>query len=250
MDDLGRLETRIDYIFNDRDLLALAMTHRSSRRNNNERLEYLGDSILGCVIAEALYHQFPKSPEGDLTKMRAKLVRGTTLASLARKIGIKDFLILGEGEMKSGGFNRDSILSDAVEAMFGAIYLDGGFRIARSIIMTLMADRLVSVNPQNLKDNKTRLQEIIQAQNQPLPDYEVINQAGKAHALTFTVECRIDHPQSPFVATGNSRRVAEQQAASLAINALIDGSQKGASSPDSEQSPAAGARDDSSIGRH
>lgn len=222
MYDLGRLETRIDYIFNDRELLARAMTHRSARRNNNERLEYLGDSILGFVIAEALYHQFPRSPEGDLTKMRAKLVRGTTLASVARKLGIKDFLVLGEGEMKAGGFNRDSILSDAVEAMYGAIYLDGGFRNARNIIMKLMAERLMAVNPQNLKDSKTRLQELLQSNGDELPVYTVVEQEGKAHALTFTVECQVDHDQSPFIASGNSRRSAEQQAAALAIRALTE----------------------------
>jgi len=236
MDDLGRLETRIDYIFSDRELLARAMTHRSARRSNNERLEYLGDSILGFVIAEALYHQFPRSTEGDLTKMRAKLVRGTTLAALARGIGIKEFLILGEGEMKSGGFNRDSILSDAMEAMFGAIYLDGGFRNARSIIMKLMAERLMAVNPQNLKDNKTRLQEMIQANNQKLPEYKVVEQSGKAHALTFTVECRIEHPESPFVSTGNSRRSAEQQAASSAIQAITGDESASARTADSAAS--------------
>lgn len=222
MDDIGRFETRIDYIFNDQDLLRRALTHRSFQKQNNERLEFLGDSILGFIIAESLYHQFPRAPEGDLTKMRARLVRQSTLADLARKLGINDFLILGEGELKSGGGERDSILSDALEAVFGAVYLDGGFRNAKTIVLKLFADKLIEINTEDLKDNKTRLQEILQKKEKPLPVYDVLNQAGEAHDLTFEVKCEIEHPDSPFLAQGRSRRTAEQNAAELAIKALSE----------------------------
>jgi len=220
MINLGVLETRIDYIFNDQSLLGKALTHRSFHRRNNERLEYLGDSILGFIIADSLYHQFPKLPEGDLTKMRARLVRGSTLADIARQVKLGEFLYLGEGEMKSGGFNRDSILSDAMEAIFGAVYLDGGFRSAKTMILKQFAERLISISPQNLKDNKTKLQEMLQKLDKPLPVYEVTSQSGKPHELVFEVSCAIDHQMSPFQAKGSSRRAAEQQAASLAISAL------------------------------
>jgi len=220
MTSLGVLETRIDYIFKDQSLLGKALTHRSFHRRNNERLEFLGDSILGFVIADSLYHQFPKLPEGDLTKMRARLVRGSTLADIARQIKLGEFLILGEGELKSGGFDRNSILSDSMEAIFGAVYLDGGFRSAKTMILKQFAQRLVSISPQNLKDNKTKLQEMLQKMDKPLPVYQVITQSGKPHELVFEVNCEIDHKQSPFQAKGSSRRSAEQNAASLAIQAL------------------------------
>ncbi|MEJ2178187.1 MAG: ribonuclease III [Gammaproteobacteria bacterium] len=222
MDDIGRVETRIDYIFNDQELLRRALTHRSFQKQNNERLEFLGDSILGFIVAESLYHQFPRAPEGDLTKMRARLVRQSTLADLARKLGISDFLILGEGELKSGGSERDSILSDALEAVFGAVYLDGGYRNARTIVLKLFADKLIEINTEDLKDNKTRLQEMLQKKEKPLPVYDVLNQTGEAHDLTFEVKCEIEHPDSPFLAQGRSRRIAEQNAAELAIKALLE----------------------------
>jgi ribonuclease-3 len=222
MDDIGRFETRIDYIFNDQELLRRALTHRSFQKQNNERLEFLGDSILGFIVAESLYHQFPRAPEGDLTKMRARLVRQSTLADLARKLGISDFLILGEGELKSGGSERDSILSDALEAVFGAVYLDGGYRNARTIVLKLFADKLIEINTEDLKDNKTRLQEMLQKKEKPLPVYDVLNQTGEAHDLTFEVKCEIEHPDSPFLAQGRSRRIAEQNAAELAIKALLE----------------------------
>ena len=222
MNDIGRFETRVDYIFNDQELLRRALTHRSFQKQNNERLEFLGDSILGFIIAESLYHQFPRAPEGDLTKMRARLVRQSTLAELARKLGISEFLILGEGELKSGGGDRDSILSDALEAVFGAIYLDGGFRNAKTIVLKLFADKLIEINSEDLKDNKTLLQEMLQKEEKPLPVYGVLNQTGEAHDLTFEVKCEIEHPDSPFLAQGRSRRTAEQNAAELAIKALSE----------------------------
>jgi ribonuclease-3 len=154
--------------------------------------------------------------------MRARLVRQSTLADLARKLGINDFLILGEGELKSGGGERDSILSDAIEAVFGAVYLDGGFRNAKTIVLKLFADKLIEINTEDLKDNKTRLQEILQKKEKPLPVYDVLNQTGDAHDLTFEVKCEIEHPNSPFLAQGRSRRTAEQNAAKLAIKALSE----------------------------
>jgi len=218
--DLAALESVLDYQFSNQELLNRALTHRSYRKPNNERLEFLGDSILGFVIAETLFHQFPRAAEGDLTKMRARLVRGSTLALLARELRISEFLLLGEGEKKSGGFDRDSILADALEAIFGAIYLDGGFRAARTAVLNLYTNQLRDIKPEGLKDNKTRLQEYLQKVEKELPIYEVISQSGKPHNLKFEVSCKIDHARSPFLASGTSRRNAEQGAAGKAFDAL------------------------------
>ncbi len=220
MSEFGALEVRLDYCFRDRELLAQALTHRSHHHHHNERLEFLGDGVLGFIIADSLYHQFPRSAEGDLTRMRARLVRRDTLAALARDLSLGKFLRLGEGEQKSGGFDRDSILADALEAVFGAVFLDGGFRNAKTVILKLFAQRLATITTQNIKDNKTRLQELLQKQEKSLPVYEVVDQSGQAHALQFRVRCDIEHTESPFFATGSSRRAAEQKAAGIAINAL------------------------------
>lgn len=222
MSDLKSLETALDYRFNDQELLNWALTHRSYRRTNNERLEFLGDSILGFVIAETLFHQFPRAAEGDLTKMRSRLVRGSTLAGLARKLRLGGYLLLGEGEQKSGGFDRESILADAMEAIIGAVYIDGGFRVARGLVLKLYAGQLARIKPQDLKDNKTKLQEMLQKVEKPLPIYEVVSQSGKPHNLVFQVSCKIDHEHSPFIAKGSSRREAEQVAAGKAVSALIE----------------------------
>ncbi len=221
MNNLASLESVLGYQFSDQELLNRALTHRSYRKSNNERLEFLGDSILGFVIAETLFHQFPRAAEGDLTKMRARLVRGSTLALLSRELNISDFLLLGEGEKKSGGFDRDSILADALEAVFGAIYLDGGFRAARTAVLNLYANQLRDIKPENLKDNKTRLQEYLQKVEKELPIYEVISQSGKPHNLKFEVSCKIEHDSSPFIASGTSRRNAEQEAAGKAFETLM-----------------------------
>lgn len=223
MNEFGALEVRLDHCFKDRELLKQAMTHRSFHRKHNERLEFLGDSVLGFVVADSLYHQFPRLPEGDLTRMRARLVRRDTLAEVARELKLGDFLQLGEGEQKSGGFDRDSILADAMEAVLGAVYLDSGFRSVKTIILKLYARRLATITSANIKDSKTRLQELLQKQEKPLPRYEVVSQTGKAHELVFEVKCEIEHGGSPFFASGNSRRSAEQAAASRAIAALESG---------------------------
>ena len=220
MSDLEKFEKTLDYQFRNKDLLKRALTHRSYHRSNNERLEFLGDSVLGFLVADALCDKFLKAPEGDLTRMRARLVRGSTLASIAREIHLSDNILLGEGEMKSGGFDRDSILADALEAVLGAIYLDGGLESLREVVGRLFGSRLGAITPDNIKDNKTRLQEFLQKDDKPLPIYKVVNQTGKPHNLLFEVSCNIDHTASPFIARGTSRRRAEQEAASLAIAAL------------------------------
>ncbi len=219
---LDKFESRLEYSFTDQRLLKQALTHRSYHHRNNERLEFLGDSILGFVIAEALFHQFPMVPEGDLTRMRSRLVRGTTLAGVARQLDVSEVLILGEGELKSGGCDRDSILANTLEAIFGAIFVDGGFRRTKAVIVKQFSSLLMNITPHNLKDNKTRLQEILQKQEKPLPVYEVVGKSGKSHQLEFKVKCEIEHVASPFYASGSSRRIAEQNAAEVAIKSLLD----------------------------
>ncbi len=220
MKNLDRLEDCLIYRFRDRALLKRALTHRSVRREHNERLEFLGDSILGFIIADSLYHQFPYLSEGDLTRMRATLVRRPTLASLARTLELGSYLKFGPGVLKSGGFDQDSILSDALEAILGAVYLDGGVAEVKSVIQILYSDLLSTIADNARRDNKTQLQEWLQKHAQPLPVYELVEQQGKAHQPTFHVQCHIEHPESPFLASGHSRRVAEQEAAGIAILAL------------------------------
>ena len=223
MNDPGTLEARLDYRFSDRELLERALTHRSLHRKHNERLEFLGDSVLGFVVAEILYRRFPRLPEGDLTRMRARLVRQDTLAAIARTLELGVFLRLGEAGLKSGVCDRNSVLSDALEALLGAVYLDGGIGSAESVILKLFASRLGTIGSDDLKDNKTKLQEKLQKLEKPLPVYEVVERQGKAHELVFHVRCEIDHSGSPFHASGKSRRIAEQNAAALAIRALESG---------------------------
>ncbi len=220
MNDFGLLETALNYRFHERKLLEQALTHRSYHKNHNERLEFLGDSVLGFVVANSLYQQFPMLPEGNLTRMRSSLVKGHTLASIARCLELGKFLRLGEGEYKSGGFERDSILSGALEAILGAIYLDGGFSYVKTVIQKLFQDHLTTIDRDFPKDHKTRLQERLQKYAMPLPIYEVIAQQGRPHELIFHVSCEIEHPDSPFVSSGRSRRHAEQNAAELAYCAL------------------------------
>ena len=209
---------RIGHTFNNMALLELAMTHRSFGGQNNERLEFLGDSIVNFVIAEALFERFPQAREGQLSRLRARLVRGQTLAELAREMEFGDCLRLGSGEMKSGGHRRDSILADAVEAVLGAIYLDAGMDIARTRVLAWYAERLASIDLQDTqKDPKTRLQEFLQSRQSPLPRYEVVSVKGEAHDQTFTVECHVELLATHTVGIGSSRRHAEQQAAELAI---------------------------------
>ncbi|MBW6392156.1 MULTISPECIES: ribonuclease III [Halomonadaceae] len=215
---LTAFSRRIGYSFRDDSLLELAVTHRSFGGQNNERLEFLGDSIVNFVIAEALYERFPQAREGQLSRLRARLVRGQTLAELAREMAFGECLRLGSGEMKSGGHRRDSILADAVEAVLGAIYLDAGMDVARARVLAWYAERLEAIDLQDTqKDPKTRLQEFLQSRQSPLPRYEVVSVEGEAHDQTFTVECHVELLDSHTLGTGSSRRHAEQQAAELAL---------------------------------
>ncbi len=220
-DKLPRLEQKLGYKFQNKDLLIRAITHRSAGSRHNERLEFLGDSILSLVIAEELYHRFPNVSEGDMSRMRATLVREKTLAELAREFVLGDYLILGPGELKSGGYRRESILADTVEALIGAIYLDSNLEAIRGLLLNWYNERLDSIRPGvEQKDPKTRLQEFLQGRRRPLPTYAVTDVKGEAHNQQFTVECVIDDIESAFVGIGSSRRKAEQAAAEKALEQL------------------------------
>ena len=224
MNHLDRLERKIGYRFNNIALLKQALTHRSAATQHNERLEFLGDSILNFTIAEALYHQFPRCNEGELSRMRATLVREPTLAILARQFELGDYMSLGSGELKSGGFRRESILADCVEAIIGAISLDQGLVMTTQVIRNWYQQLLAEIKPgDNQKDAKTRLQEYLQGKHLPLPTYEVVNIQGEAHCQIFTVECKVksaDKVDRTFVAKGSSRRKAEQAAAEQILKEL------------------------------
>lgn len=218
---IAKLEKKIGYQFNNAELFNLALTHRSAHGKHNERLEYLGDSILSFVIADDLYHRFPQVNEGDMSRMRATLVRGKTLAELGREFELGDHLKLGPGELKSGGFRRDSILADAVEAIIGAIYLDSNIEAVRVIILSWYKTRLDAINPGvSQKDPKTRLQEFLQGRKKPLPAYTVTNIKGEAHNQEFTVSCQVAGIKKPVIGIGSSRRKAEQAAAERALEQL------------------------------
>lgn len=195
-----------------------ALTHRSVSSNNNERLEYLGDSLLGFFIADWLFKHFPAYPEGDLTRLRAHLVKKDTLAQLARDHDLGKHLVLGPGELKSGGLRRSSILADAVEALIGAVYLSQGFEAACGFIEKLYATRFESIpTVDQLKDAKTRLQELLQSDGGALPVYDIVDKQGKSGSEIFSVQCVIENCQERFVGTGTSRRKAEQIAAQIAF---------------------------------
>ena len=218
---LRKLQQLIRYQFKDSDLLVQALTHRSHGALNNERLEFLGDSILNLAITRSLYDQFPDASEGHMSRLRAKMVRRDTLADIAREFSISDFLIMGRGELKSGGFARDSILSDAVEAIIGAVYLDGGLETAQAKVLVWYQSRLVELSlDESEKDPKSRLQEYLQGIGAPLPHYEVIKTVGMSHEQLFTVECCSEVLKVSVTGDGSSRRMAEQAAAQAALMAL------------------------------
>ena len=220
IEPLDKLVRHLDYRFSDASLLETALTHRSVTQHNNERLEFLGDAVLGMVIAEELFKRFPQASEGELSRLRASLVKGDTLAEVARSFELGEVIRLGPGELKSGGFRRGSILADAFEAILGAIYLDGGFDSCRKIILAQFSSRLDSASPETAqKDPKTRLQEYLQANQQALPDYKIVDIAGEAHAQSFTVECQVEGMPS-VRAEGSSRRKAEQAAAEMIMENL------------------------------
>ena len=211
---------QLAYRFRNSDLLEEALTHRSHGAVNNERLEYLGDAILGFLIAEILFTRFPRHNEGALTRMRSSLVKRETLAGIAREVAIGPHIRLGIGERKSGGWRRDSILANSLEAIIGAVYLDSDLETCRYFINHLYASRLASLTPEPVKDPKTRLQEFLQARGRQLPTYEVINEFGEAHDREFVVNCLITGVDGEFKASGRSKREAEQSAASCALQAL------------------------------
>ncbi len=212
---------KLGHVFSDEALLRTALTHRSFGTPNNERLEFLGDGILDCVIAASLFHRFPTLPEGDLSRLRANMVRQDSLHRLALNLKLGDFLRLGEGELKSGGAQRPSILADALEALFGAIYLDAGFSAAQAVIERLYSPLLDELKPgQFQKDAKTRLQEWLQGRKKPLPRYHVLETTGAAHDQRFEVACEIESPALRTLGHGPSRRIAEQVAAEKALKEL------------------------------
>ena len=215
------LERELGYRFVKPALLAQALTHRSFAADNNERLEFLGDSILNMVIAMALYERFPAQREGELSRLRAQLVRQDALQVIAESIGVGLLLSLGEGELKSGGHRRPSILADATEAVFGAIYLDGGFDSAQKVIRGLYEKSLAALDPaRSLKDPKTALQEHMQGLRMALPVYELVEVRGEAHAQEFEVACRVAVLATPVRGAGHSRRTAEQAAAAAVLDAI------------------------------
>ena len=218
----SELSKRLGYVFAQPALLQRALTHRSYAPDHNERLEFLGDSVLGCVIAKHLYNSYPQLSEGELSRLRSNLVREETLATLAQQLDLGSQLRLGEGELKSGGFRRPSILADVLEALFGAVFLDGGFADAERVMLNLYIPYLEKVDVQTLgKDAKTLLQEYLQGKRIPLPSYSVIATEGEAHAQSFQVECVIPTLKISARGSGTSRRNAEQQAAQAAYQQLL-----------------------------
>jgi len=212
--DLAR---RLGYAFRRTDLLDQALTHRSHGIRHNERLEFVGDAVLNCVVARALFDRFPDLPEGDLSRVRASLVNRDTLADVARRLGLSDAIRLGEGELRSGGARRPSILADALEAVYGAVFLDGGFEAATQVIDRTFAEVLGNADPAALgKDPKTRLQEWLQGRRLPVPAYRIVAVEGEAHAQRFTAECAVAPLGVVTLGSGASRRVAEQVAAEAA----------------------------------
>lgn len=208
------LERRIGHRFKTPSLLSQALTHRSFGSPHNERLEFLGDGVIGCVVAEELYARFPDIAEGELSRLRASLVREAALAAVARAIGLSGFLRLGEGEVSSGGADRSSILADALEATYGAVFLDGGYEAVRTAVRHTFGEALEKLDPrQPAKDAKTSLQELLQGRKQKLPEYRVVATVGAAHKQVFEVECVAAGLGLRATGSGSSRRLAEQQAA-------------------------------------
>lgn len=218
---LSRLERKLGHTFGNQDLMVLALTHRSFAGRNNERLEFLGDAILNFVAGEALFERFPQAREGQLSRLRARLVKGETLARLARGFDLGEYLRLGSGELKSGGFRRESILADALEALIGAIYLDAGMDVARLRVLAWLAGELDGLTLVDTnKDPKTRLQEFLQSRGCDLPRYGVLDIQGEPHCRTFVVECEVVLLNEKTMGQGGSRRIAEQVAATAALIAL------------------------------
>lgn len=216
---LARLTDSLGYSFRQDGLLRQALTHRSYGSQHNERLEFLGDSVLNCTIARALYDTFPSFPEGTLSRMRANLVKQETLAEIAVRLKLGEYLLLGEGELKSGGFRRPSILADTLESIFGAVFLDAGFEAAQAVVLRLFEPVIAGIDPNvSGKDAKTQLQEWLQGRRHPLPDYQLAGTRGEAHDQVFVVACHIPALGITTRGEGRSRRAAEQEAAQAVLN--------------------------------
>ena len=217
----ARLQQALGYGFADAGLLRQALTHRSYGSPHNERLEFLGDSVLNCAAAHQLYEAFPLIPEGSLSRLRANLVRQETLADIATSLALGEHLRLGEGELKSGGFRRPSILADALESLIGAIFIDAGFEAASAVVRRLLAPHIAAIDPQaSGKDAKTSLQEWLQGRREPLPEYRLLATEGQAHDQEFVVECRLKDERHVSQGRGKSRRAAEQEAAQAMLGWL------------------------------
>ncbi len=219
--DTAKLCRQLGYNFSDSRLFEQALTHRSAGGPNNERLEYLGDAVLGFVVADALYHRFPEASEGLLSRLRSSLVKRDTLAKIAREFDLGSHLNLGSGELRSGGHARSSILADGVEAIFAAVYLDGGYDAIREVILNIFKAPMEALSlDDHQKDPKTRLQELLQARKLSLPSYQVAVISGEPHQQTFRVRCTVEDLQREVEGTGSSRRKAEQAAAALLLTEL------------------------------
>lgn len=217
------LYNTLHYKFNDVGLFDRALTHRSATGANNERLEFLGDAVLDLVISEAVFEARPAAQEGDLSKLRSSLVKDSTLAELASDLGLGEYLVLGSGEQKSGGHRRESILADALEAIFGAVFLDSGIETARQMIRTVFETRLAELpDARDLRDPKTRLQEWLQSRGMALPDYQLAKVTGQAHKQRFEVSCSVTGVSEATRGESTTRRKAEQQAAARMLEALVD----------------------------
>ena len=216
----SQLERRIGYEFSERSSLKRALTHKSAGRDNNERLEFLGDAVLGYVVGSLLFRLHPDWQEDKLSLARAQLVRGSTLAEIASEIRLGDHIVLGSGEKRSGGKERHSILADTLEALIGAVHQDGGIASATSVVEGLFLDRVSRIVPDSLKDSKTLLQELLQAKHRPIPEYEIESTSGADHAKRYTVVCRLVDGGELGRATASSRRAAEKAAAAELLDAL------------------------------
>ena len=213
----------IHYTFNDPSFMIMALTHRSFSSQHNERLEFLGDSVLSFLIANELYKRFPRIDEGDLSRLRAQLVKESSLSTIATSMGLGDFIRLGEGELKSAGWRRPSILADTFESIIGAIYLDGGIEPTHEFVLRFFETQLNEIDPKFIqKDPKTLLQELLQSKKSDLPIYTVVSIEGEAHSQTFTIECQIKKSNIKTQGVGNSRRIAEQEAASRAYQLMLE----------------------------
>ncbi|NCX39665.1 MAG: ribonuclease III [Actinobacteria bacterium] len=213
----------IHYTFNDPSFMIMALTHRSFSSQHNERLEFLGDSVLSFLIANELYKRFPRIDEGDLSRLRAQLVKESSLSTIATSMGLGDFIRLGEGELKSAGWRRPSILADTFESIIGAIYLDGGIKPTHEFVLRFFETQLNEIDPKLIqKDPKTLLQELLQSKKSDLPIYTVVSIEGEAHSQTFTIECHIKKSNIKTQGVGNSRRIAEQEAASRAYQLMLE----------------------------